>query len=72
MNIKDIVKDNIVYFDYYRSGTMYYLVRVNEINYSFPVPLDDVGNASLLRKDKAITYMRWIRKALKDKTFIQQ
>ena len=70
MNIKDIVKDNIVYFMYYRQGHMYYFVKTNQGNYMFPVPLDDVQDATLHASEKAITYMRYIRKAIEDKTFI--
>ena len=78
MNIKDLVKNNYVTFDSYRQGTFYYRIaylvkRVNveqEILYGtefiFPVPMDDIRAAALLSKDKAITYMRWIRKAMPD------
>lgn len=38
----------------------------------FTVPLDDIGNATLLAEDKAITYMRWIRKAIEDNTLIKK
>ena len=80
MNIKDLVKDNYVTFDSYRQGTFYYRIAylvkgVNveqEVPYGtefiFPVPIDDIGTATLLSKDKAITYMRWIRKAMSDNT----
>jgi hypothetical protein len=39
--------------------------------YQFPVPVEDIGNATLLSEDKAITYMRWIRKAMNDGTLIK-
>ena len=39
--------------------------------YQFTVPVDDIGNATLLAQDKAITYMRWIRKAISDNTLIK-
>jgi hypothetical protein len=38
------------------------------ITYEFAVPLVDIGNAVLLRDDKAIYFMRWINKAIKDET----
>lgn len=41
-------------------------------SYIFPVPIEDIGSATLLAEDKAITFMRWIRKAIEDKTFIKQ
>lgn len=38
-------------------------------NYSFPVPLDDIGTGSLLAEDKPILYARWIRQAIDNSTF---
>lgn len=32
-------------------------------HYQFTIPIDDVGNATLNKKEKAITLMRWVRKA---------
>lgn len=76
MNIKELVKNNFVKFDSYRQGIFYYILRVSEDidnykEYIFQVPLDDIGNASLINEDKAITFMRWIRKAIDSKTLIE-
>ncbi len=71
MNIKDVVKDNTIHFLKYRQGHIYYSIKVQEVNYSFPVPLDDIGDATFDRNDKAIRFMRWIRKALEDGTFVK-
>ena len=72
MNIKEIVKDNHVRFLRYRQGIMYYSVSVvgkaNE--YTFPVPLTDVGGATLDAQDKAIIFMRYIRKAIAAGTLV--
>lgn len=67
--IKDIVKDNAATFSFLRAGNAYYNVTVNGVEYEFPVSLEDIGGASLFATMKAITLMRWIRKALEDKTF---
>lgn len=67
MNTSDFVKgDNKVYFQLFRQGILYYSVKKNHSTewYTFPVPVTDVGHASMLATDKAITYMRWIRKAI--------
>ncbi len=69
MNIKDIIKDNTVRFDFLRAGVAYYKVSVDGVDYRFPVRLDDVGDATLLSEDKAIMLMRWIRKAISDNEF---
>jgi hypothetical protein len=71
MNIKDIVKDNTVSFQFYRQQHMYYEICCPDgQKYTFPVPLEDVMDASLFAKEKAITYMRYIRKALEAGTFV--
>jgi hypothetical protein len=73
MDIKQIVKDNEVRFQRYRQGHAYYAVRVpaEGVEYTFPVPLSDIGDATLLATDKAIVFMRYIRKALEDGTFVR-
>lgn len=68
-SISALVKDNGVEFDYYRAGIMYYLIFYQETLYRFPVPVNDVGDASMRHADKAIYFMRWIRKAIDENTF---
>ena len=71
MNIKDIVKDNTVRFVRYRHGVAYYGVNVpDEGEYVFPVPLEDIGDATLELEDKAILLMRYIRRAIGEGSFI--
>ena len=74
MDIKEIVKDNTVSFLRYRKGYAYYAVRVPSegSQYSFPVPLSDLGDATLLARDKALVFMRYIRQALADGTFVKE
>ena len=71
MNIKQIVKGNKATFSFYRAGYMYYEVCVDGKLYRFPVSLEDLGTATLLAEHKAITLMRYIRKALEDRTFVK-
>jgi len=60
MNIKDMVKDNKkVFFKYFRENVFYY---ETECGFVFPVPLEDIGNATLQNEDKALFFMRYIRK----------
>ena len=71
MNIKDIVKDNRVKFVRYRQGIAYYGVRVPDAgDYVFPVPLEDIGDATLELEDRAILFMRYIKRALGDGSFV--
>jgi hypothetical protein len=71
INIKNIVKNNAATFSFYRAGYMYYEVAVDGQLYRFPVSLEDLGTANLLAEHKAITLMRYIRKALEDHTFVK-
>ena len=63
MNLKDQVKDNTVIFQHYRAGELWYEVR--ETGFKFPVPVSDVGDAVFLAQDKALLFMRYIRKHMK-------
>jgi hypothetical protein len=71
MELKKIVQDNTAKFSFYRQGTMYYNVTVDGVEYVFPVTLEDIGGATLSAEFKAITLMRYIRKALADGTFVK-
>jgi hypothetical protein len=62
MNLKEMVKDQKrVRFSFYREGELWYNT---EDGFEFPVPISDVGNATFLAEDKAILFMRYIRKHL--------
>jgi len=57
-----MVKDNkTVVFKFYRDGNLWYST---ECGFEFPVPIADIGNATFLNQDKAILFMRYIRKHL--------
>lgn len=59
-SIKDMVKDGKkVTFVFYREGELWYKT---ECGFQFSVPINDVGTAAMLNEDKAILFMRWIRK----------
>ena len=71
MKITDFIdKDNMVYFSHYRQGFFYYSVKKIKSSeyYLFHVPIDDIGTATMEYRDKAITFMRWIRKSITDNT----
>lgn len=62
MELKDHVKGKVV-FVYYKDKNLWYLT---ETGLKFPVPIDDVQNATFLAVDKGLLFMRWIRKFLED------
>jgi hypothetical protein len=70
-SIKDIIKGNYVKFHFLRANTAYYKIRFSGSDFMFPVPLDDLGEATLLAEDKAIMFMRYIRKAVDNKEFVK-
>jgi len=58
----ELVKDQQVHFEYYRDGDMWYKT---DNGFIFPVTVKDtreIGNATFNRDDKAIYFMRYIRK----------
>ncbi len=59
MTLKDLVKDKVVRFKYYRDGELWY---ETEDGFGFPVPISDTGTGVFQAEDKAILFMRWIRK----------
>jgi len=60
--VKDLVKDTRVQFTFYRDGNLYY--EVVGKGFEFPVPIKDIGSATFVREDKALLFMRYIRKHL--------
>jgi len=62
LSIKDMVSgDKHVTFVRYRDGDLWY---VTDDGFEFPVPVADIGNATFLARDKALLFMRYIRKHL--------
>jgi len=60
--IKDMVIDRKqVQFKFYRKGELFY---ETECGFIFPVPISDTGDGQFNRSDKAMMFMRYIRKEL--------
>ena len=70
-DITSIIKNNEVTILFYRAGVIYYGIKYNEVDYQFPVRLDDIGDATLMTKDRAILFMRYIRKSIIDNEFVK-
>lgn len=58
-SVKDMVKNKQVTFVRYKKGELWY---VTECGFEFPVPIDDTGDADFYATDKAMLFMRYIRK----------
>jgi hypothetical protein len=58
--IKEMVQNNQkVIFRFYRDGQLWY---TTECGFEFPVPIAEAGTATFLASDRAILFMRYIRK----------
>lgn len=58
-NLKDMIKNKTVRFLKYRKGELIY---ITECGFEFPVPISDTGDGTFLASDKAMMFMRYIRK----------
>lgn len=62
MNIKDFVRgDKVVSFVKYGDGVLHYST---DCGFVFPVPVSDIGDATFLARDRAMLFMRYLRKQL--------
>jgi len=60
MQLKEMVKNKKkVRFSFYRDKELWY---ITEDGFEFPVPLDEIGNSTFMAEDRAILFMRYIRK----------
>lgn len=75
MKVIDIVRDRnkIANFSYFCGGNLYYTVEYDGDMYQFPIDTDpkEVGSTPFDKEIKAITLMRYIRKAIQDEEFIK-
>lgn len=49
-------------FLYYRDGNLWF--RTDDTAFEFPVPIDDLGNATVNKSEKSLIMMRYIRQWL--------
>lgn len=62
LSLKQMVSNNqVVRFTRYRDGELFYRT---ECGFEFPVPVADIGAAEFLAQDKALLFMRYIRKEI--------
>lgn len=70
----EIVKDNTAKISYICNGVIYFTVDVSGTSYQFPIDGNDTSewrDIYIYPEYKAITLMRWIRKAIENETLIQ-
>jgi len=64
MKLIDLIKNQKATFQYYRDKALWFQT---DNGFLFPVPIDEVGTTTIPNSDKAIFFMRYIRK-YKDST----
>lgn len=57
--IKEMVQNKKVKFLHYQRKELWY---TTECGFAFPVPIEDTGDGEFKIEDKAILFMRWIKK----------
>ena len=61
-SLREMVSNNqVVRFSRYRNGELLYQT---ECGFEFPVPISDTAGAEFLAQDKALLFMRYIRRAI--------
>lgn len=74
VSIKDVVMNgNIATISHCIAGKIYYEVATPEATYQFPVDMndtEDVGTTTFPKEIKAITLMRYVRKAIKNEELV--
>jgi hypothetical protein len=74
VNIKDVVMNgNIATISHCVAGKIYYEVKTEKATYHFPVDMndkEDVGTTTFPSVIKAITLMRYLRKAIKNEELV--
>ena len=60
MSLKDYLTGNVK-FEFYRKGELFYRT---EGGFQFRVPIEDTGDGVFLAEDRAMIFMRYIRKEL--------
>ncbi len=62
MNLKDMVSNQKkVKFVRYQQKELWY---TTECGFEFPVPISDTGDGAFMMEDKALLFMRWIKKQI--------
>lgn len=76
-------RENVAVLSHYASGSLYYDIKVEDGIYQFPVETveidenniislsSDLGTTPFQSEIKALTMMRYIRKAIKNETLIK-
>jgi len=59
--LKNVIKGRVKFL-HYRDNELWYKTEID--GFEFPIHIDDAQGATFLAEDKAIFFMRWIRKRI--------
>ncbi len=68
-----VMNDNLATISHVIAGIIYYEVKTQNATYQFPIDCtnaEDVGTATFHSTIKAITLMRYVRKAIKNEELV--
>jgi len=74
ITLKDAITGSIAKFNHAIAGVLYYTLFVGDDQYQLVIDMndkDDVGTTSFESEYKGITLMRYIRKGMKDGSFVK-
>lgn len=74
ITLKELVKDRLAKFSHAIAGVLYYTIQVGNDVYQFPIDMndrDDVGTATFFAEYRAITLMRYVRKAMENDLLVK-
>lgn len=58
-----MIRGKEVVFECYKKGNLWYFIDDKD-KFMFPVPIEDTGDGTFLSRDRAIMFMRYIKKHL--------
>jgi len=74
LSLKDAITGSVAKFDHAVAGVLYYTLFIEDDQYQLVIDMndkDDVGTTSFESEYKGITLMRYIRKGMKDGSFVK-
>lgn len=67
-----VIPPNIAKFYFIRKGEAFYTITLQDgTMYQMPIPISDMGDGTFSDEIKAITVMRYVRKAIADETLVR-
>lgn len=75
MQLRELVRGNTARFSHIHGGTLFYTIQegpeggpnlAGTKEFTFPVPVEELGGTLVNAEERASVFIKWIRKSLKD------